>query len=149
MESSRPKEKRKTEEHSTPGNGNRHEINEQELDGARKEGSGQNDLALLSHTQQQMQEKMISVATASAAVRLNIHQGKNKIIRYNTTCTNQITHDREALEDEKTFTYLGSIIYEHDGSDTDVKVRAAYLQVKNIWNSKQLSVNQQQSQNFQ
>ncbi|VDO58411.1 unnamed protein product [Schistosoma curassoni] len=41
---------------------------------------------------------------------------------------------------------LDSIIDEHGGSDTDVKAwigkaRAAYLQLKNIWNSKQLSIN--------
>ncbi|VDO71852.1 unnamed protein product, partial [Schistosoma curassoni] len=40
MESSRPKEKRKAKEDITPGNGNRHEKNEQELDGTRKEGPG-------------------------------------------------------------------------------------------------------------
>ncbi|VDO69860.1 unnamed protein product [Schistosoma mattheei] len=34
------------------------------------------DLALLSHTQQQMQEKTTSVAPASTAVGLNIHNGK-------------------------------------------------------------------------
>ncbi|VDP00808.1 unnamed protein product [Schistosoma margrebowiei] len=39
MESSRPKEKRKTKEHITPRN--RHEKDEQELDGIRKGGSGQ------------------------------------------------------------------------------------------------------------
>ncbi|VDO78940.1 unnamed protein product [Schistosoma margrebowiei] len=44
MESSRPKEKRKIKEHITPGNGNRHEKNEHELDGTRKEGSGQSAL---------------------------------------------------------------------------------------------------------
>ncbi|VDP21720.1 unnamed protein product [Schistosoma margrebowiei] len=44
MESSRPKEERKTKEHTTPGNGNRHEKNEQELDGIRKEGPGQSEL---------------------------------------------------------------------------------------------------------
>ncbi|VDP74744.1 unnamed protein product [Schistosoma mattheei] len=38
MESSRPKEMRKNKEHVTPGNGDRHEKNEQELDGTRKEG---------------------------------------------------------------------------------------------------------------
>ncbi|VDP31821.1 unnamed protein product [Schistosoma margrebowiei] len=38
------------------------------------------DLALLSHTQQQMQEKMTSVTAASAAVGLNIHKGKSKIL---------------------------------------------------------------------
>ncbi|VDP08013.1 unnamed protein product [Schistosoma mattheei] len=45
MESSRPKEKRKTKEHITPRNGNRHEKNEQELD-VRKEGPGQSGLEI-------------------------------------------------------------------------------------------------------
>ncbi|VDP40853.1 unnamed protein product [Schistosoma mattheei] len=104
------------------------------------------NLALLSHTQQQMQEKTTSVAAASAKVGLNIHKRKSKILRYNTTCTNQITLDGEALDDVKTFTYLGSITNEHGGCDTDVKsrigkARVAYLQLKSIWNSKQLSTN--------
>ncbi|VDO51646.1 unnamed protein product [Schistosoma margrebowiei] len=96
------------------------------------------DLALLSQTQQQMQEKTTSVA----AVGLNIHKGKSKIFRYNTACTNPITIDGENLEDVKTFTYLGSIIDEHGGSDARIgKARAAYLQLRNIRNSKQLSIN--------
>ncbi|VDP00733.1 unnamed protein product [Schistosoma margrebowiei] len=99
-----------------------------------------------SQTQQQMQEKTTSVAAASAAVGLNIHKGKSKVLRYNTACTNPITIDGEDLEDLKTFTYLGSIIDEHGGYDADVKARigkarAAYLQPRNIWNSKQLSTN--------
>ncbi|VDP68380.1 unnamed protein product [Schistosoma curassoni] len=77
------------------------------------------DLALLSQSQQQMQEKTTSVAAASAAVGLNIHKGKSKILRYNTTCTNPITIDGEDLEDVKIFTYLGSIIDEHGESDAD------------------------------
>ncbi|VDP66202.1 unnamed protein product [Schistosoma curassoni] len=77
------------------------------------------DLALLSQSQQQMQKKTTSVAAASAAVGLNIHKGKSKIIRYNTTCTNRITLDGEALVDVKTFTYLDSITDEHGGSDAD------------------------------
>ncbi|VDP59057.1 unnamed protein product [Schistosoma mattheei] len=44
MESSRPKEKRKTKEHITLENGNGHKKNEQELDGTRKEGRGQTGL---------------------------------------------------------------------------------------------------------
>ncbi|CAH8610245.1 unnamed protein product [Schistosoma intercalatum] len=104
------------------------------------------DLALLSQTQQQMQEKTNSVAAASAAIGFNIHKGKSKILQYKTACTNPITIDGEDLEDVKTFTYLGSIIDEHGGSDADVKARvgkarAAYLQLKNIWSSKQLSPN--------
>ncbi|VDO68715.1 unnamed protein product [Schistosoma mattheei] len=50
------------------------------------------------------------------------------------------------MEDVKTFTYLGSLTDEHGGSDADVKARigksrAAYLQLKDTWNSKQLSTN--------
>ncbi|VDO73818.1 unnamed protein product [Schistosoma margrebowiei] len=70
------------------------------------------DLALLSKTQQQMQEKTNSVAATSAATSLNIHKGKSRILRYNTICTNPITTDGEDLEDVKSFTYLGSIIDE-------------------------------------
>ncbi|VDO84802.1 unnamed protein product [Schistosoma margrebowiei] len=44
MESSRLKEERKTKKHITPGNGDGHEKNEQELDGIRKEGPGQSGL---------------------------------------------------------------------------------------------------------
>ncbi|VDO77111.1 unnamed protein product [Schistosoma curassoni] len=106
------------------------------------------DLALLSQTQQQMQEKTTSVAEASAAVDHNIHKGKSRILRYNTECTNPITINGDDSEDIKTFTYLSSTIDEHGGSDADVKARiskarAAYLQLRNIWNSKQ------QGQNFQ
>ncbi|VDO58301.1 unnamed protein product [Schistosoma margrebowiei] len=91
-----------------------------------------------------MQEKT-SVAAASTAVGLNIHKGKSKILQYNTACTNPITIDAD-LEDVKTFTYFGSIIGEIGGSDADVKAwigkaREPYLQLKNIWNSKQLSTN--------
>ncbi|VDO92541.1 unnamed protein product [Schistosoma margrebowiei] len=50
------------------------------------------------------------------------------------------------MEDVKTFTYLGSIIDEHGGSDADVKARigkarAVCLQLRDIENSKQLSTN--------
>ncbi|VDP44025.1 unnamed protein product [Schistosoma curassoni] len=112
------------------------------------------DLALLSHTQQQMQEKTTSVAAASAAVDLNIHKEKSRILQCDTTCKNRITLDGEDLEDVKTFTYLNSIIDEQGGPDADVKARigkarAAYLQLRNICNSKQLSTIQHQIDNFQ
>ncbi|VDP81550.1 unnamed protein product [Schistosoma mattheei] len=95
------------------------------------------DLALLSHTQQQKQKKTTSVAAVSSAVGLNIHKGKSKILRYSTTCTNPIIIDGKDLQDVKAVTYLVRIIDEHSGSDADVKARigkarAAYLQLKNI-----------------
>ncbi|VDO70474.1 unnamed protein product [Schistosoma margrebowiei] len=60
------------------------------------------DLALLSHTHQQMQMKATGVAAASASN------------------TNPITPDEEALE---YFTYLNSIVDKQGGSDADVKAR--------------------------
>ncbi|VDP62792.1 unnamed protein product, partial [Schistosoma mattheei] len=54
------------------------------------------DLVLLSRTQQQMQEKTTSVAAASVVVGLNIHKRKSKILRSNTACTNAITLGGEA-----------------------------------------------------
>ncbi|VDO96149.1 unnamed protein product [Schistosoma margrebowiei] len=51
------------------------------------------DLALLSQTQQQMQENTASIAVASTAVGLNMHKGKSKILRYNIACINRMTLD--------------------------------------------------------
>ncbi|VDO59501.1 unnamed protein product [Schistosoma margrebowiei] len=104
------------------------------------------DLDLPSHMQQQMKEKTISVAVTSAALCLNIHNGKSKILPCTTACNNPITIDGEDLKDVKSFTYVSNMIDEHSGSDTDVnarigKARSPYLQPKNIWNSKQLSTN--------
>ncbi|VDO94227.1 unnamed protein product [Schistosoma curassoni] len=44
MESSKPKEERKIKEHITPGNGDRHEKNEEKLDRTGKQGPGQSGL---------------------------------------------------------------------------------------------------------
>ena len=102
------------------------------------------DLALLSHTQQQMQEKTNNVASTSAQVGLNIHKGKTKILKTNTTNTNAIMLDGVALEEVEDFTYLGSVIDKQGGTDADVKARirkarAAFLQLRNIWSSKELT----------
>ncbi|VDO80521.1 unnamed protein product [Schistosoma margrebowiei] len=104
------------------------------------------DLALLSHTHEQMQMKTASVAAVSASVGLSIHKGKTKVLKFKAENNNPITLDGETLENVESFTYLGSIIDEQGGSDADVKTRigkarTAFLQLKKIWNSKQLSTN--------
>ncbi|VDO91851.1 unnamed protein product, partial [Schistosoma margrebowiei] len=100
----------------------------------------------LSHTHEQMQIKTASIAAVSASVGLSIHKGKTKVLKFKAENSNSITLDGETLEDVESFTYLGSIIDEQGGSDADVKARigkarTAFLQLKNIWNSKQLSTN--------
>ncbi|VDP37544.1 unnamed protein product [Schistosoma margrebowiei] len=64
-------------------------------------------LCSFTRSNRQIQEKMTSVVAASAAIGLNIHKGKSKILRYNTVCTNPITIDGEDLEDVKTLTIFG------------------------------------------
>ncbi|VDP78708.1 unnamed protein product [Schistosoma curassoni] len=93
-----------------------------------------------------MQIKTASVAGVPVSLGLNIHKGKTKVLKYNTENSNSITLDGGTLEDVESFTYLGSTIDEQGGSDADVKerigkARVACLQLKNIWNSKQLSSN--------
>lgn len=79
------------------------------------------DLALLSHMQQQMQEK--TSAANSARLSLNIHRWKSKVLRVNSASTAPIMLEGEALEEVDEFTYLGSIVNKQGGTDADVRVR--------------------------
>ncbi|VDO86019.1 unnamed protein product [Schistosoma margrebowiei] len=104
------------------------------------------DLAILPHTHEEMQIKTASVAAVSVSVDLNIHKGKTRVLKFKTENSNPIILDGETLEDVESFTYPRSIIDEQGGSDADVKARigkasVAFLQLENIWNSKQLSTN--------
>ncbi|VDP24582.1 unnamed protein product [Schistosoma margrebowiei] len=59
------------------------------------------DLALLSHTHEQMQIKTASVAAVSASVGLSIHKGKTNILKYNTE--NSIPTIEEHMKLKTTF----------------------------------------------
>ncbi|VDO63672.1 unnamed protein product [Schistosoma margrebowiei] len=106
----------------------------------------EDDLTLLSHSHEQMQMNTTSIAATSASLGLHKHKRKTMILKYNTDNANTITHNGETLEGVEYFKYLGSIIDEQGGSDGDIKGRidkasATFLQLKKIWNSKQLSTN--------
>ena len=101
------------------------------------------DLALLSHTHQQMQAKTNKIAAISSQVGLNINRKKTKVLRSNTHHSESVQLGTEPLEDIETFTYLGSMVDQKGGTDADVKARigkarAAFLQLRNIWNTKDL-----------
>ena len=103
------------------------------------------DLALLSHSQQQMQEKTNIIAGNSAKLGLNIHRGKSKVLKVNTASITPITLAGEALEEVESFTYLGSIVDKQGGTDANVRIRigkarAAFLQLQKVWASRDLSV---------
>ena len=103
------------------------------------------DLALLSYTQEQMQEKTNIIAENSTHIGLNIHREKSKILKVNATNTSPITLEKEALDEVEDFVYLGSIVNKQGGTDGDVrarigKARTAFHQLKNIWSTKDLSI---------
>ena len=102
------------------------------------------DLALLTHNHRQMQDKTSVLANTSAQVGLDIHPQKTKILKINTSNPAPVTLDGNNLEEVETFIYLGSVINQHGGTDTDVKsrigkARSAFTTLKNIWKSHQIS----------
>ena len=73
--------------------------------------------------------------------RLNIHRGKSKILKVNSSSrpTASVTLGMEAIEEIDHFTYLGSVVDTQCGTEADVKAsigkaRVAFLPLKNIWN---------------
>ena len=97
------------------------------------------DLALLSHSRQQMQAKTTQLAGTSLQT-----EGKTKILKVNATNETPIVLHGRNLEEVEAFTYLGSIIDTKGGTDADVKARigkarGAYMQMRNIWKSGSVS----------
>ena len=104
------------------------------------------DIALLSHNQQQMQQKTSDVAENSAKLGLNIHKGKSKVLKVNTIGTTPVVLEGSPLEEVESFTYLGSIVDKQGGTDADVRIRihkarTAFILLKDIWTARDLSTN--------
>ena len=103
------------------------------------------DVALLSHSHQQIQDKTTRLGSSSNQVGLIIHPGKTKLIKINTLSTAPVSLDGSDLEEVEEFTYLGSKIDRLGGTDADVKARigkarTAFTSLKNIWKSRQISI---------
>ena len=97
---------------------------------------------LLSHKHEHMQEKTSELETISALVGLRIHTCKTKPLGINTANDGPIMLGGSGLEE--TFTYLGSIVNNHGGTDADVKARigkasVAFLQLKNTWSARPIA----------
>ena len=99
------------------------------------------DLALLSHSYEQMQEKTYLLNLVSAQTGLNININKTKIMKANTNSKNVVTVGGKPLEETDCFTYLGSTINKAGGTEEDTKARikktrVAFLMRSKIWKSK-------------
>lgn len=82
-----------------------------------------NDLSLLSHNQQQMQEKTSTMAKISARLGLNIHEAKSNVMKVDATSTLPIALKGEAIEEMDSFAYLSSIVDMQGKTDTNMKTR--------------------------
>ena len=102
------------------------------------------DIALLSHTHRQMQDKMNTISSYSTQIGLNIHPTKTQVLRINTSNANRVELDGKDLEEVESFTYLGSNVDKVGGTDADIrarigKARGAFNQLKSIWSSSNIS----------
>ena len=103
-----------------------------------------NDLALLSHTYQQMQAKTDRLNNFSSLDGLKINHKKSEVMVLNTTTMIPVKVDNKDLPNSEKFTYLGSSLTPDGGSKEDIqnrlnKARIAFYNMTNIWKSCQYS----------
>ena len=99
------------------------------------------NLALLSHNHNQMQDKTTRLETISARTGLKINTKKTELMKINTTANTPVTVAGKPIKEVESFVYLGSVVDKQEGTDRDVaarigKPRGAFVMLKNIWASK-------------
>ena len=103
-----------------------------------------NDLALVSHTHQHIQEKTSRLSTFAQQVSLKITQKKTGVIMLNVQHPAPVKVNGEDLRTTEEFTYLASIV-RHDGGAGNYikhclsKARNAFRMMNNVWRSSQYS----------
>jgi len=91
------------------------------------------DLALLSHNRNQMQNKLAWPRHQQIGLKINLK--KTELIKINTTAQTPITVNGEAIKEVESFTYLGSVVGGLGGFDCDIKsrigkARTAFIMLK-------------------
>ena len=77
----------------------------------------EDDLALLSHSYSQMQDKTTRLETTSAGTGLKVNRKKTELMKINTTANTPITVCGEPIREMESFVYLGSVIDKQRGTD--------------------------------
>ena len=100
------------------------------------------DLALLSHSHKQMQEKTEQLNTVSTQLGL-VNRSKTKTMKAFEQQPHYI--ERRATGTTDAFTYLGSTINKTGGTEEDVKARiqkarVAFIMLRKIWRAKRMRV---------
>ena len=81
------------------------------------------DVSLLSHRQQDAQEKLGRVTAEAEKTGLRINTRKTEILRINNKRQGPVRLQQEQIKEVKKFTYLGSVVSKDGGADEDIKSR--------------------------
>ncbi|RUS74991.1 hypothetical protein EGW08_017258 [Elysia chlorotica] len=103
------------------------------------------DLALLSHTHNHMQEKTARLSNFAKQVGLKINKKKTEVMMLNISNQSPIEVNGENLPTTEEFTYLGSKVRHDGGAGTDIqsrlsKARNSFRMLNNVWRSSQYKV---------
>ena len=102
------------------------------------------DLALLSSTRQQMQDKLNKLDQEARRVGLKINTEKTKMMKINPHNQGKIAVAGHDIEDVEQFTYLGAVVCKEGGGMKDLKnrvskARGSFVRLKKIWRSSHIS----------
>ena len=102
------------------------------------------DISLLSHRQQDAQEKLWRVAEEAGKTGLQINIGKTEVMRVSNKQQDPVRLQQENIKEVDKFVYLGSVVSKDGGTDEDIKsrinkARHAFNTLRPIWRSAALS----------
>ena len=102
------------------------------------------DIALLSHTFQHIQQKTNRLSKYAKYIGLNISETKTEVMTINVSNSTPIKLNGKDLPTTNTFTYLGSIVCNDGGASEDIKTRIGkawnvFISLNNVWKSSQYS----------
>ena len=103
------------------------------------------DLALLSHTHQHMQEKTCRLSKFGHQVGLQISKRKTEVMTLNVNAPAPVFLDDYVLPSTETFTYLCSVVRQDGCTNEDIhsrlsKARNAFRSLNAVWRSLQYSI---------
>ena len=102
------------------------------------------DIALLSSTHSQLQNKTTRVNDLAKYVGLHINTSKTQVMKLNSKNNNPLIIEGNTIEEVEEFTYLGSKISKTGGAEKDIKhrlslARNAFSMLQPVWKSSNFS----------
>jgi hypothetical protein len=102
------------------------------------------DLALVSHTHQHIQEKTSRLNRYAQQIGMKINVKKSEVMSLNIPNPQPVRVNGEDLPTAEEFTYLGSTVRHDGGAGSDIKrrigkARNAFQMLNNVWRSQQYS----------